>query len=142
MNHNVLYAASIYFFLASTSALSIIDGSIYGEWPGKPGDKITQTLNLLSILTSVFCFCGALANSDRSGSIGFWALSSWEPALISVLWSVDPGVTYTQGLAYFSLVLGAIGLAEALNGNTSAYNCLAIGVARFCLYDILRELGI
>jgi O-antigen ligase len=33
------------------------------------------------------------------------------------LWSVAPGVTFTQGLAYFFVVLGTIGLVEALDGD-------------------------
>src|SRR5262249_56477853 len=54
--HSILFIASIFFLLWSMSALGIIDRSIYGEWPGKPGNKVTQTLNLLGIFTSVFLF--------------------------------------------------------------------------------------
>ena len=40
--HSIFYVASVFFLLWSMSALSIIDRSIYGDWPGKPGDKITR----------------------------------------------------------------------------------------------------
>jgi hypothetical protein len=56
VSHSVLYAASVFFLLQSMSALGMIDRFIYGEWAGKGGDKITQTLNLLSIFGSLFLF--------------------------------------------------------------------------------------
>ena len=52
----VLYAALVFFLLQSMSALGIIDRNVYGEWNGKTGDKITETLNLLGICASLFLF--------------------------------------------------------------------------------------
>ena len=52
----MLYAAAAFFLLQSMDALNIVDRSIYGDWYGKTGDKITQTLNMLNILASLFLF--------------------------------------------------------------------------------------
>src|SRR6266481_5261329 len=112
----IVYVASVFFLLWSMSVLAIIDRSIYGEWAGKSGDKITQTLNLLGIFTSLFLFWWAtrkrIARFNRVLPLAVASLP-----LISLLWSVVPGVTFTQGLAYFFVVLGAIGLVEASDGD-------------------------
>jgi exopolysaccharide production protein ExoQ len=115
--HGILYVASVFFLLQSMSVLAIIDRSIYGEWPGKPGDKITQTLNLLAIFTSLFLFWWATRKIRIARFNRVLPLAAASLPLISVLWSVAPGVTFTQGLAYFFVVLGAIGLVEALDGD-------------------------
>jgi exopolysaccharide production protein ExoQ len=113
----ILYVASVFFLLQSMSALAIIDRSLYGEWQGKPGDKITQALNLLSILTSLFLFWRGTRKVSIARFNRLLPLAAASLPLISVLWSVAPGVTFTQGLAYFFVVLGAIGIAEAMDGD-------------------------
>jgi exopolysaccharide production protein ExoQ len=116
MNHNLLYAAAAFFLLQSISGLSIIDRSIYGEWPGKPGDKITETLNLLSIFASLFLFrSGTKIRIAHFNQI--LPLSAASLLLVSMLWSIDPRVTISQGTAYFFVVLGAIGSVKALDGD-------------------------
>lgn len=115
--HSILYVASVFFVLQSMSVLGIVDRSIYGEWLGKPGDKITQTLNLLSIFTSLFLFWWATHKIRIARVNRVLPLAAASLPLISILWSVAPGVTFTQGLAYFFVVLGAIGLAEAWDGD-------------------------
>jgi exopolysaccharide production protein ExoQ len=115
VTHNALYAASAFFFLQSTGSLSIIDRSVYGEWDGKTGDKITLTLNLLSITASLFLFWSGTRESRIARFNRLLPLGVASLLLISVLWSVDPRVTLTQGAAYFFVVLGAIGIAEALD---------------------------
>jgi exopolysaccharide production protein ExoQ len=113
----VLYAASVYFLLQSMSALGIIDRSIYGEWFGKTGDKITLTLNLLSIFTNVLLFLWGITKIKVGRFNRFLPLAIASLLLISVLWSVDPRVTLSQGTTYFFAVLGAMGLAEALDSD-------------------------
>jgi len=115
VNHNALYAASAFFFLQSTGALSIIDRSVYGEWSGKTGDKITLALNLLGIAASLFLFWSGTRQSRIAGFNRLLPLGAASLLLISVLWSVDPRLTLTQGTAYFFVVLGAIGIAGALD---------------------------
>jgi exopolysaccharide production protein ExoQ len=114
--HSILYvAASVFFLLWSMSVLTIIDRSIYGDWPGKPGDKLTQTLNLLGIFTSFFLFWWATRKRARFNRV--LPLAAASLTLISLLWSVAPGVTFTQGTAYLFVVIGAIGIVEGSDGD-------------------------
>jgi O-antigen ligase len=115
--HWLLYVASVFFLLQSISVLGIIDRSIYGQWFGKSGNKITETLNLLGIFASLFLFWWATHKIRVARVNRVLPLAAASLPLISVLWSVAPGVTFTQGLAYFFVVLGAIGLAEASDGD-------------------------
>ena len=117
VSHSVLYAASVFFILQSMGGLGMIDRFIYGEWAGKGGDKITQTLNLLSIFVSLFLFWSGTRKVRIARFNRVLPLAAASLLLISVLWSVDPRVTLTQGTAYFFLVLGAIGLVEALDND-------------------------
>jgi O-antigen ligase len=120
LRHTVLYAASAFFLLQSMDALGIIDRSIYGQWYGKTGDKITVTLNLVSILTSLFLFWSSIKmGMTRINRVLPMAAASL--LLISILWSVNPALTLTRGTAYFFVVLGAIGLAEVLDKDKSMY---------------------
>jgi exopolysaccharide production protein ExoQ len=116
VRYSVLYAASVFFLLQSMSGLSIIDRNIYGEWYGKTGDKITETLNLLSIFAGLFLFwSGTRLKIARFNQV--LSLAAASLLLITVLWSFDPRLTLTQGTAYFFVVLGAIGLAEILESD-------------------------
>jgi O-antigen ligase len=136
VSYSVLYAASAFFLLQSMSGLGYyIDRKIYGEWIGKTGDKLTETLNLLSILSSLFlCWSGTrltIARFNLSSLFLFWSgtririarfnqilsLAAASLFLISVLWSLDPRLTLTQGTAYFFVVIGAIGLVETLDSD-------------------------
>jgi len=116
-NQNILYVVSVFFLLQSMSVLATLDRFIYGEWYGKPGDKITQTLNLLSIFSSIYLFWWGTRKTRIARFNRVLPLAAASLPLISVLWSVAPGVTLTQGLEYFFVVLGAIGLVEALEGD-------------------------
>jgi exopolysaccharide production protein ExoQ len=109
---SMLYAASVFFLLQSMSGLSIIDRSVYGEWYGKTGNKITQTLNLLGIFASLFLFWSGTRKIRIARFNHFLPLAAASLFLITVLWSLDPRLTLTQGTAYFFVVLGAIGLVE------------------------------
>jgi exopolysaccharide production protein ExoQ len=113
INYKVLYVVSVFFLLQAMSALSIVDRSLYGEWQGKAGDKVTQTLNLLSILSCLFLFWTGTRKIKIARFNRVLPLAAPALLLISLAWSVDPGVTLTQGTAYFFVVLGAIGLVEA-----------------------------
>ena len=106
----MLYAASVFFLLQSMSALGIIDRNVYGEWNGKTGDKITETLNLLSICASLFLFWSGTRKIRTFNYV--LPLAAASLFLISVLWSIDPSLTLSQGTGYFFVVLGAIGLVE------------------------------
>ena len=120
-SHSVLYAASVFFLLQQIGALDIIDRSIYGSWYGKTGDKITQTMNLLGILTSLFLFWSGTSKMGMTRFNRVLPLATASLLLISTLWSVDPTLTLTRGTAYFFVVLGAIGLAEVLDTDELMY---------------------
>ena len=113
----MLYAASTFFLLQSMSVPSFIDRAIYGDWYGKGGDKLTLTLNLLAIFTSLFLFWSGTRKMRVARFNRVLPLAAASFLLISVLWSVDPRVTLTQGAAYFFVVLGAIGLVDVLDGD-------------------------
>jgi len=142
LRYRVLYAASVFFVLHSMSALGIIDRTIYGGWYGKTGDKITETLNLLNIFVSLILFW----SGTRLKIAGFNQILSLAAAsllLITVLWSLDPHLTLTQGTAYFCVVLGAIGLAETFDSdelmNLIALICGLAAVASVVQFPGQRE---
>jgi len=116
-SRNVLYLAAAYLFLQAMGALGFIDRFIYGEWSGKGGDHFTEAINLVGIAASLFLFW----SSTRGGRIARinrgLPLAAASLLLISVLWSVDPRVTISQGTVYFFVVLGAIGMAETLDSD-------------------------
>jgi O-antigen ligase len=137
----VLYPASMFFFVQSMSALSIIDRSIYGEWTQKGGDHFTEALNLLGILTSLFLFWSGTRKITIAPFNRILPLVAASFLLISILWSVDPRVTLTQGTVYFFAVLGAIGVVEALDSDELMYLvalicgvCAVASVVQFLLF--------
>ena len=144
VSHSVLYAASAFFLLHSINALGIIDRAIYGEWYGKPGNKITVTLNFLAIFTSLFLFWSCTRKIRIARFNRVLPLAAASLLLISVLWSLDPRVTLTQGTAYFFVVLGTIGLVEALDSDELmdlvALICALSAVASVVQFLIFPEL--
>ena len=131
-SHKLLYAASTFFLLMSTSAPGVLDRLIYGDWPGKPGDKVTEALNLLLIFTSLFLFWSGTRRTRTARVNRALPLALAAFLLISILWSVDPRVTLTQGTVYFFIVLGAIGLVEAFDGDGDALMDLVASICGLC----------
>ena len=116
-DNRALYLAKVFFLLSGIGAFGFIDRAIYGEWEGKAGSSISRVLNLTFLLSSLFIYwSGArkakVARFNRS--IPFAAATI---PLISVAWSIDPGVSFRQGIEYFFAVLGAIGLAQVSEGD-------------------------
>jgi O-antigen ligase len=132
-----------------TEALSYIDRIIYGEWEGKPGDKLTQALNLLAIVVSLLLiWCGS-RRGRKPRFNRFFPLAVAGFLVISVLWSVAPSTTVTRSVAYFFLVVGAIGIVgildthqvmrlTALIGGFSAALSLFLPDATYAITGILR----
>lgn len=117
VSHRMTYVVSAFFLLNSVSALGIIDRSIYGVWWGKSGDKITASLNLLQICASLFLFWSGARKISTTPFNQSLPLAAAGFLLISVFWSVDPRVTFSQGTAYLFVVIGAIGLVKALDSD-------------------------
>jgi O-antigen ligase len=115
----MLYAVSVFFLLQSMSALGFIDLAIYGSWYGKHGTKITQTMNSLSLLAALFLFWSSTRTTGIARFNRVLPLTAASLLLISILWSHDPRTTFTQGIQYFFLVLGAVGLGEAWDSDAA-----------------------
>jgi len=112
----MIYIAAVTYMILPTEVLSFIDRMIYGEWPGKAGDKITELLNLLAIASSILLFWwgtrGRSSHLNRALPLAAAGL-----LVISVLWSVAPSTTMTRSIAYLFLVVGAIGIAEIFDAD-------------------------
>src|SRR6516162_11072768 len=112
----MIYIAAVTYMILPTEVLSFIDRMIYGEWPGKAGDKITELLNLLAIASSILLFWwgtrGRGSQLNRALPLAAAGL-----LVISVLWSVAPSTTMTRSIAYFFLVVGAIGIAQIFDAD-------------------------
>jgi len=111
----MIYVAAAVYLVLPTEVLSFVDRMIYGEWPGKSGDKITQLLNLLAIASSIFLFWMGTRRSSHLNRAP--PLAAAGLLVISVLWSVAPSTTMTRSIAYFFLVVGAIGIAQIFDAD-------------------------
>lgn len=113
--NKAVYAAAIYFLLHSMSFFGVIDELVHGPvWVGKGGDKITVAVNMLGIFVSIFLFWSGTRRPAVARFNKVLPLSAAGLLLVSALWSVEPRLTFTQGTAYFFIVVGAIGLAQAV----------------------------
>ena len=108
----MIYIVSVFFMLMPTEAFHYIDRTIYGEWPGKPGDKLTEALNLLAIAASVVLFWWGTRRARHSYFNRAIPLAVAGLLVTSVLWSVTPSTTITRSVAYLFVVVGAIGIVE------------------------------
>ncbi len=105
------YLATIFFLLQAMQATGIISRRIYGEWDGKPGDKITTLLNLLFILTSLLLASRGFG-IRRIGRGGIFALGLASCLLLSTASSADPQIN--KAILYLFVVIGAIGISRNL----------------------------
>ena len=106
------YIATTFFLLQAMEATSIISRLRYGEWTGKPGDKITTGLNLLFILTSLLLASRGL-RTRRIVSGGILALAFTSFLMLSNAWSLDPQIN--KEILYLFVVVGAIGISRNLD---------------------------
>ena len=104
-----------YFFLCQIQAVSVLDRILYGEWMGKPGDRLTQFLVITQmIIGAVLVYQGSrLWRSVRIGASIWLSLAAF--LICTVAWSVSPGATIRAGAQYLSLIVAAIGVAETLD---------------------------
>ena len=111
----MVYIACVLYMVMSTGALGVIDRWVYGSWPGKPGDKLTEALNLLAIVVSVLLRWWGIRRLPGARFNRVLPLAAAGLLVTSVLWSVDPSTTTTRSIAYFFLVVGAIELIGWIN---------------------------
>jgi O-antigen ligase len=109
------YWVSGFFLLNSMAAFGFIDRLVYGVWENKPGDKITQTLNLLLIISSLTLFGRGYFGKREIGAGGVFALVTTGFLFLSAGWSYDPAATVRTTVLYLSVVLGSIGVAATLD---------------------------
>ena len=113
------YWVSAFFVLDTIQGLVFISRMVYGLWPGKTGDKITQTLNLMMIAASLTLFGVSYFRRRRGGfAVGTaLALSAVGFLLLSTLWSFDPASTLRIAFVYLFVIIGVIGLARTMNAD-------------------------
>jgi len=111
------HLAAAFIIANSLQAFNIFDRTLYGEWDGKPGDKLTQSLNMLMIAASLALLVTG-ARRQRSITKGtVLALGLAAFLLSSVVWSGNPQGTLRQGVIYLSAAIGAIGIASSLEAD-------------------------
>jgi exopolysaccharide production protein ExoQ len=112
------YLVSGFFVLDTIQAFGFISRMVYGLWPGKTGDKITQTLNLMMIAASLTLFGVSYLRRKRGFAVGsVLALSAVGFLCLSALWSLDPLTTLRGAIVYLFVILGVIGLARGMDAD-------------------------
>lgn len=112
----VVYAAAACFLLQSMSFFGVIDKLVSGPvWYGRGGDEITMTVNLVGICVSIFLFWKGMHKTAAARFNKVLPLLAASLLLVSALWSVEPKLSFTQGTAYFFVVVGAIGVVQAVD---------------------------
>lgn len=111
------YWVSGFFLLDAMMAFHFINSLVYGHWLGKPGDKFTQCLFQLLILTSLTLFVHGYRRRRSVGTGGGLAFAAIAFLFLTTLWSMDPGATAKEAVVYFFVVVGAIGIANTMNGD-------------------------
>lgn len=111
------YFLAGFFILQAIEAFSIVDRLVYGEWLGKPGDKITQSLNLLLILTSLALFGKGYRRIRSIRTSAILSLGLVVFLLLSTLWSVNRGASMRTAIEYLFVLVGAIGIVGSLEAD-------------------------
>jgi exopolysaccharide production protein ExoQ len=112
------YLVSAYFVLDTMQAFGFISGMIYGNWYGKGGDYITQTLNWLMIAASLTLLGVSLRHSKRGFATStFLALSVVGFLCLSALWSLNPAASFRDGVVYLFVIIGVIGIARTMDAD-------------------------
>ncbi len=111
------YLISGFFVLDTMAALGFIDRLVYGE--ASPGsDKVTQTLNLLMIASSVTLFGLGYRRSAKGFATGsVLAFSAVGFLWLSSLWSLYPETSSRIAIIYLYVVIGAIGIARKMRAD-------------------------
>jgi O-antigen ligase len=132
-----------FLLLCQLQALTVFDRILYGQWLGKSGDKFTQTINLMQIVIGTALFLRGLRHwrSLRTGAILSIALTIF--LLASAAWSVDSRTTMRTGVQYLFLIIGAIGVAENVDGDdfmdVLAWTCFLSAMASLLLLAIYPQ---
>jgi exopolysaccharide production protein ExoQ len=117
--HRWPYWLSGAFFLSAIDGFGCIDRLKYGSWPGKSGDIITRTLNILLILEALTLFSYSYLKGGKPwrGTVlgSNLALALVGFLFLTAFWSMDGPATVRVASVYLFVVLGAIGIARILD---------------------------
>jgi O-antigen ligase len=134
------YLASAFFVLQGVQAFSIVDRLLYGEWQGKPGDKFTQAVAVLMMVTSLALFGRGFRRIKSVRTGVFLAIGLAGFLLCSAVWSIDPQTTARGAMLYLFSVAGMIGIATNLKSDEYmdllALICFLAGVSSLVLYAV------
>ena len=107
-----------FFLLDTMEAFGFMSRMVYGNWDGKGGDHITQTLNLLMIAASLTLFGVSFLRRRKGFSAGsVLAFSAVGFLCLSALWSLNPAASFRDGIIYLYVILGVIGIARAMGAD-------------------------
>ncbi|HEY6433903.1 MAG TPA: O-antigen ligase family protein [Acetobacteraceae bacterium] len=107
---------SVAFLLVQgNQAFGIVDRLVYGEWEGKPGDKLTQSLNLLAIVLSFALLARGLRRirTIRRGAIFLLIITGF--LACSFAWSINPQTTVRESFLDLVATVGWIGIATTID---------------------------
>jgi exopolysaccharide production protein ExoQ len=132
-----------FLLLCQLQALTVFDRILYGQWLGKSGDKLTQTINLMQIAIGTALFLRGLRHwrSIRAGALLSMVLMIF--LLASAAWSVDSATTTRTAVQYLFLIVSAIGVAENVSGDDFmdllAWTCFLSAIASLILLAIYPQ---
>jgi exopolysaccharide production protein ExoQ len=107
-----------FFVLDTMQAFGFMSRVLYGSWPGKSGDLVTQSLNVLMIAASLILFGNSYSHSKKGFAAGsVLALSAVGFLCLSALWSLAPEMTVRDGIVYLFVILGVIGIARTMDAD-------------------------
>ncbi len=140
------YFTSAFFILQGLQVFGIVDRLVYGEWAGKSGDKITQSLNLLLIVTSLVLFGMGFRRIRNIQTGAILAIGSAGFLLCSAVWSIDPQSSARTAILYLFVVVGAIGIVTNLKSDEFmdllALMSFLAGVATLVLFVVSPAIAV
>ncbi|HVY16469.1 MAG TPA: O-antigen ligase family protein [Rhodopila sp.] len=95
-------------------SLAVLDRTLYGEWEGKGGDKLTQLLNVLSIAAALFLMLRSRVTLARLRTINILPLLYVGLGLVSAAWSTDMGASVRTGINNACVAVAALGMVYSV----------------------------
>ncbi len=111
------YLASAFFVVQNCGVLSLLDRQLYGEWPGKGGDKLTQSLGLAMMVCTASLFLIGYRKTRTMSFGNIFSLVIMAFLLLSSLWSLDSPETIRRAVLYFFFMIGVIGISNCLDAD-------------------------
>ena len=103
-----------FLLLCQLQATSILDRTLYGEWMGKSGDKLTQFIMITQIIIAGTLFVRGLHQWKGIRKTGLITIYMTIFLMFSAAWSVSSGATLRAGVQYLIMLLGLAGATRNL----------------------------